>query len=118
MFNRTSQFADLVVPDELAGGFNPLVRLASRTVVLQPGRRRIVSRLRWFPQGTKVAIQWHARRFRPTTFPMQTITINKPDDWHVHVRDGELLQRVMPDTARRFSRAIIMPNLNPPVPHQ
>ncbi len=48
---------------------------------------------------------------------MQTITINKPDDWHVHVRDGELLRRVVPDTARRFSRAIIMPNLNPASNH-
>jgi dihydroorotase len=46
---------------------------------------------------------------------MKSLTITRPDDWHVHVRDGELLRLVVPDTASRFSRAIIMPNLNPPV---
>ena len=45
----------------------------------------------------------------------QTLTIRKPDDWHVHLRDGEMLQRVAPYTARQFWRAIIMPNLVPPV---
>lgn len=45
----------------------------------------------------------------------QTLTIRKPDDWHVHLRDGEILERVAPYTARQFSRAIIMPNLVPPV---
>lgn len=39
----------------------------------------------------------------------------RPDDWHVHLRDGEMLARVVPDTARRFARAIVMPNLSPPV---
>ncbi len=43
------------------------------------------------------------------------ITIRKPDDWHLHVRDGEMLKAVMPFTARNFARAIIMPNLVPPV---
>ena len=46
---------------------------------------------------------------------MTTLTILKPDDWHLHVRDGELLRDVVPDTARCFARAIIMPNLKPPV---
>ena len=46
---------------------------------------------------------------------MQSLTISRPDDWHVHVRDRELLRLVVPDTARRFGRAIIMPNLVPPV---
>lgn len=46
---------------------------------------------------------------------VRTLTINRPDDWHVHVRDGELLRLVVPDTSRRFARAIIMPNLVPPV---
>jgi len=41
--------------------------------------------------------------------------ITRPDDWHVHFRDGELLRYVVPDTARRFARAIVMPNLDPPV---
>ena len=44
-----------------------------------------------------------------------TITIRRPDDWHVHLRDGEMLARVAPFTARQFARAIIMPNLVPPV---
>jgi dihydroorotase len=43
------------------------------------------------------------------------ITITKPDDWHVHVRDGEALKTVVPHTAAQFGRAIIMPNLKPPV---
>ncbi len=43
------------------------------------------------------------------------ITIRKPDDWHLHVRDGEMLKSVMHFTARHFGRAIIMPNLVPPV---
>ena len=45
----------------------------------------------------------------------QTLTIRRPDDWHVHLRDGEMLERVAPFTARQFGRAIIMPNLVPPV---
>lgn len=45
----------------------------------------------------------------------QTLTIRKPDDWHVHLRDGEMLQKVAPYTARQFARAIVMPNLLPPV---
>ncbi|QIK78779.1 dihydroorotase [Sphingomonas piscis] len=45
----------------------------------------------------------------------QTLTIRRPDDWHVHLRDGEMLTRVAPYTARQFGRAIIMPNLTPPV---
>jgi dihydroorotase len=46
---------------------------------------------------------------------MQTLTITRPDDWHLHLRDGEALAAVLPDTARRFARAIVMPNLKPPV---
>ena len=45
----------------------------------------------------------------------ERLTLTKPDDWHLHVRDGELLRRVVPDSARRFARAIIMPNLSPPI---
>ena len=44
-----------------------------------------------------------------------TITIRRPDDWHVHLRDGDMLAAVAPYTARQFARAIIMPNLSPPV---
>lgn len=43
------------------------------------------------------------------------ITITRPDDWHLHVRDGDILKDVVPATARHFARAIIMPNLTPPV---
>jgi len=44
-----------------------------------------------------------------------TITIRQPDDWHVHFRDGAMLQSAVPFTARQFRRAIVMPNLVPPV---
>ncbi len=44
-----------------------------------------------------------------------TITIRRPDDWHVHLRDGAVLAGVLPYTARQFARAIVMPNLTPPV---
>ena len=44
-----------------------------------------------------------------------SLTIIRPDDWHLHVRDGEALQTVVPHTAAQFGRAIIMPNLKPPV---
>ncbi|MBL8492443.1 MAG: dihydroorotase, partial [Rhodocyclaceae bacterium] len=46
---------------------------------------------------------------------MQTLTITRPDDWHLHLRDGTAMAAVLPDTARRFARAIVMPNLRPPV---
>jgi dihydroorotase len=44
-----------------------------------------------------------------------TLTIRRPDDWHVHLRDGAMLAGVVPYTARQFARAIVMPNLSPPV---
>jgi dihydroorotase len=46
---------------------------------------------------------------------MDRLTIIRPDDWHLHLRDGAQLAAVLPDTARRFARAIVMPNLRPPV---
>ncbi|HUW25440.1 MAG TPA: dihydroorotase [Gallionella sp.] len=46
---------------------------------------------------------------------MQQLTLTRPDDWHLHLRDGALLQAVLADTARQFVRAIVMPNLRPPV---
>ncbi len=45
----------------------------------------------------------------------QSITIARPDDWHLHLRDGNMLAAVLPETSRHFGRAIIMPNLVPPV---
>ncbi len=44
-----------------------------------------------------------------------TITIRRPDDWHLHLRDGATMQAVLPHTVRQFARAIVMPNLDPPV---
>ncbi|MDD2547819.1 MAG: amidohydrolase family protein, partial [Burkholderiaceae bacterium] len=49
------------------------------------------------------------------TAPLQTLTLTRPDDWHLHVRDGAPLHTVVPHTAAQFGRAIIMPNLRPPV---
>ena len=46
---------------------------------------------------------------------MQTITLTRPDDWHLHLRDGAMLRAVLPESARHFARAIVMPNLLPPV---
>jgi dihydroorotase len=49
-----------------------------------------------------------------SAFP-SSITLTRPDDWHLHLRDGEILRDVLPHTARQFARAIVMPNLKPPV---
>ena len=46
---------------------------------------------------------------------MTTVTLRRPDDWHLHLRDGAALAAVLPFTAARFGRAIVMPNLAPPV---
>ncbi|KJS43875.1 MAG: dihydroorotase [Roseovarius sp. BRH_c41] len=45
----------------------------------------------------------------------QTLTLRRPDDWHLHLRDGAMLRAVLPETTRHFARAIVMPNLVPPV---
>ena len=47
--------------------------------------------------------------------PLDSLTLTRPDDWHLHVRDGDALATVVPHTAAQFGRAIIMPNLKPPV---
>jgi dihydroorotase len=46
---------------------------------------------------------------------MQTLTLTRPDDWHIHLRDGDYLPTTVGDVARSFGRAIVMPNLTPPV---
>ena len=51
----------------------------------------------------------------PAPTPTSTLTLTRPDDWHLHLRDGTALAVVLPDTARQFARAIVMPNLKPPV---
>ena len=45
----------------------------------------------------------------------ETLTFTRPDDWHLHLRDGAALAAVLPHTARQFARAIVMPNLKPPI---
>jgi dihydroorotase len=55
---------------------------------------------------------WPDRASSPT---LQQLTLRRPDDWHVHLRDGALLKAVAPATASQFGRAIVMPNLNPPI---
>jgi dihydroorotase len=50
-----------------------------------------------------------------TTTSSLSLTLTRPDDWHLHLRDGAALKAVLPDTARQFARAIVMPNLRPPV---
>ncbi|HEY5762095.1 MAG TPA: dihydroorotase [Rhodocyclaceae bacterium] len=47
--------------------------------------------------------------------PSETLSLTRPDDWHLHLRDGAALVAVLPHTARQFARAIVMPNLKPPV---
>jgi dihydroorotase len=56
-------------------------------------------------------VRLHLRQYRMT----QTLTLTRPDDWHVHLRDGDALSAVVPHTAAQFARAIVMPNLRPPV---
>jgi dihydroorotase len=52
----------------------------------------------------------------PVAFaPMKNLTITRPDDWHVHLRDGDALRSTVPDSAQHFGRTIVMPNLAPPV---
>ena len=43
------------------------------------------------------------------------LSITQPDDWHLHLRDGEALAQVVPHTAAQFARAVVMPNLKPPI---
>ena len=61
-------------------------------------------------------MRWRWREKRsPYNRAMDTLTITRPDDWHLHLRDDAALAAVVADTARRFGRAIVMPNLKPPV---
>jgi len=51
----------------------------------------------------------------PNDCAVSTLTLTRPDDWHLHLRDGDALQTVVPHTAAQFARAVVMPNLKPPV---
>jgi len=57
----------------------------------------------------------HTMTSTHTTASTSSLTLTRPDDWHLHVRDGAALQTVVPHTAAQFGRAVIMPNLKPPV---
>ncbi len=46
---------------------------------------------------------------------MPNLSLTRPDDWHLHLRDGEALKAVLPHTVRQLARAIVMPNLKPPI---
>jgi len=62
------------------------------------------------------ALRWKTQRSCANRNPMtDRITLRRPDDWHLHLRDGAMLAAVLPETTRHFARAIIMPNLVPPV---
>jgi dihydroorotase len=61
------------------------------------------------------SLPWLAHHTGTRNVSMDRITITTPDDWHLHVRDGDALRTVVPHTASQFARAIIMPNLKPPV---
>ena len=52
---------------------------------------------------------------RPPAAEKQTLRLRRPDDWHLHLRDGDILAAVLPATAAVFARAIVMPNLMPPI---
>ena len=58
--------------------------------------------------SSSIAGRWHHSA-------MDHLTLARPDDWHLHLRDGAALEAVLPYSARRFARAIVMPNLKPPV---
>ena len=74
-----------------------------------PRKRESRRRARWSRLGPR--FRGDERDIRQ----MRTLTIRRPDDWHVHFRDGDMLTAVVPFTARQFARAIVMPNLTPPV---
>lgn len=63
----------------------------------------------------KIAAIQERTAMTTTSAQPSSITITRPDDWHLHLRDGATMASVLPDTARQFSRAIVMPNLKPPV---
>ncbi len=76
-------------------------------------RRRVVS-----PRKTRRAASnslYPRRQTRYIGGVTDQLTLHRPDDWHLHLRDGAMLKAVLPETARHFARAIIMPNLVPPV---
>ena len=66
-------------------------------------------------RGLRETVSGREPALRGSGMRMTHLTIRRPDDWHLHLRDGEMLKGVLPSTAAHFARAIIMPNLVPPV---
>jgi len=69
----------------------------------------------WQPEAPSMPISDQPATEASTTDSVVRLVVRQPDDWHVHLRDGELLKAVVNHTARQFARAIVMPNLDPPV---
>lgn len=68
--------------------------------------------------GNAIATQPRKHLYQPEfvmTVMQSTLKIRRPDDWHLHLRDDEMLHSVLPYTSRHFARAMVMPNLTPPV---
>src|SRR5512133_2969178 len=87
--------------------------LGRHDVLVAPARSRLDRITR--PIRTCPHFGTDASRNRQGDIMADRLTIRKPDDWHLHVRDNEMLQATLPFTARHFGRAILMPNLLPPV---
>lgn len=99
-----------------------LVSYTNRSLLhlLRENRASLMGAIRVNARGHALAsVQTRQRRdvrgIRTNAQSYDSITITKPDDWHLHVRDGAGLQSVVPHSAAHFGRAIIMPNLVPPV---
>jgi dihydroorotase len=67
------------------------------------------------PGGGEVSAMQNGAMNSPSQPWAHSITITRPDDWHLHLRDGAAMAAVVPDTARQFARAVVMPNLKPPI---
>ncbi len=67
------------------------------------------------PPAINMPFDESAKNTQQNTMHQDTLIMKRPDDFHLHVRDGEMLASVIGDTARQFARALIMPNLNPPI---
>src|SRR3546814_16056617 len=68
-----------------------------------------------YPPATPLPASARLRRLRFRLMPADALILRQPDDWHTHLRDGEMLRAVVGHTARQFARAIVMPNLRPPI---
>jgi dihydroorotase len=98
---RTARHASLATESrQFAEGLGP-----------QPPAHRIISEKQGFPMTSSPNTASNA----DAAIPFQTLSIPRPDDWHLHLRDGPELAAVAAHTARVFGRAIVMPNLKPPV---